>query len=1050
MRQSSAKRRGDARCGAGRWIGQPRRSGVTLTTVALILLLYRSSPAVRALNVCADISRCSECVLDQTDGLMPPPLMCGWCESTKTCMEVNRTVMSYYRTTPPAGGAHGDSDAGPGHTPAEIAAFRASFCEDLRERNFNPSCPDMFCAASRTTNNIYICRAPPIIALVLGCILFVLSALSHAWMKTLHQLPWRYEPFLSDILAGRYRPPDSAGDSAQEGGAHDMATVPSIPRPPTGPNECHTGSPFRSHSSETEDFGELEGSSPGEGALSSPVAQQHQQIGSNAPPPRATAAAPPPTALAGTGYCPICKCLHPVRLGPGDVCFWCNVARFVFVPFSLALLSSTIVIVLTFAVSLKPWFSDVYFAEVLMVAYLASGGFVCHVLRHHRRVLLFRAETEAERQVSAEVWPPSCSPLVAARGVPVGTDASVTEGVGKPSPQHSHSVRLQLLNDARRNMASTTYLRLALRLRGRSLLGQIPELKQYRAQIESMHAAPTTLTRVGGILTLCTSMLSAMEAPNAHGRAAEMGIATGTGSMTGAGVSTTGAPPTSRFAEATTCGVATAASSTPMAPMTSAQVDATAALAAAPTASTPSSIAFALSPECMTQRTASLSPCAGAAAAAVGGTSTWGNLEVYRLSPNAQAIAAAGAAAVSTPATMAATSAAAMPVPLATSLPNSVVRQKRGETAHLLTSDLLSPQYRKALKATLFRDEFIVWCSEPQLRSVLMENKWLLLDLLAGLLFGIWMLMLSSVSDNTYAIVKLSGSTAVAACGLVVVLCFALLLAVVIRSCGRLYVLTSERLITVYESVIEPVVTVTDLSSVRFAALYGYRSMWSRKPVVDFSWEVPASERRMPAIKSHKFSGISDLRTFLQYFRLVAPQMPSHLKQISQSTRQDRVEWRMHVILCIGLFITLPIVTVYPHAVPDFLAAYLYVVALLVIISTLLRGLRAQQMTCAPLSIAASWAPDSVRNEMGSGAPPRQPPASVKQTPDACSPHITTPSSMGNTEGSQELGKGSASPTTSPAEPNGRSGSIVVDTAGSGETVIASTVHVCWRAPSPP
>ncbi|TPP43101.1 putative integral membrane protein [Leishmania donovani] len=873
------KRRGGFRRDEDRRLRLSRRCGATVAVVMVFLRLFsHTSPAAHAFNVCADISRCSECVFDQTDGLMPPPLMCGWCESTQTCKEVNSTVLSYYRTTPATGGAGGAGDAEVEHTPDEIAAFREQFCADFRERNFNAVCPDMFCTASKTTNNIYICRAPSIAALVLGCILFVLSILLYTWMQTIHQLPWKYEPFLSDLLAGRPRPPDPAGDDGDTEAivddCRDTAAVPDINPPPAVQRGDSAASPFRDRDGGTEDFGERGGDD------------------------------------AATGYCPICRCRHPVPLGPGDVCFWCNVARFAFVPVSLALLSSSIVIVLSFAVSLKPWFADIYFTEVLVAAYLSFGGFVWYV--------------------------------VPAGPASVIGSASEVERESMPSPLHSQSVRLQLLNDARHNMASTTYLRLALRLRGRSLLDQIPELKKYRAQIASMHLAPATLTKVGGVLAaMCTPTAATMAGSGAYGGDA------GT------------TAPTTATAAATR---AVAAAGASMTAVTRADVDATAATL---TASMPSCLSLPFQQTRLPQHPTPL-PSA-VAAAAVESTDTASVVAASTLPSDAQTSPAAAAGSAS---------------------------------AALLSSDFLSPPYRKALKATLFRDELIMWYSEPRLRSVLMENKWLLLDLLAGLLFGIWMLMLSSVSDNTFAIVRLSGSTAVAACGLVVVLGFALLLVVVVRSCRRLYVLTDERLITVYESIIEPVVTATDLSSVRFAALYGYHSIWAREPVLDFSWEVPATERKMPAIKSHKFSGITDLHEFLYYFRMVAPQMPFHLQQISESTRQDRTEWRMHVILCIGLFVALPIITVYPHAVPDFLAAYLYVVALLLIGSTLLRGLRAQQMTCAPLNIAASWAPVPARNEMD-GAEPLQPlpPSVVTHAPDGCSAPKTTPSSFGGHEG---------------------------------------------------
>ncbi|CAJ1985713.1 hypothetical protein conserved [Leishmania donovani] len=978
------KRRGGFRRDEDRRLRLSRRCGATVAVVMVFLRLFsHTSPAAHAFNVCADISRCSECVFDQTDGLMPPPLMCGWCESTQTCKEVNSTVLSYYRTTPATGGAGGAGDAEVEHTPDEIAAFREQFCADFRERNFNAVCPDMFCTASKTTNNIYICRAPSIAALVLGCILFVLSILLYTWMQTIHQLPWKYEPFLSDLLAGRPRPPDPAGDDGDTEAivddCRDTAAVPDINPPPSVQRGDSAASPFRDRDGGTEDFGERGGDDGGEGVSSSPTAQrqQQQQPGQHALLHRA---APIVTTTAATGYCPICRCRHPVPLGPGDVCFWCNVARFAFVPVSLALLSSSIVIVLSFAVSLKPWFADIYFTEVLVAAYLSFGGFVWYVVRYRRRAPLFCFETEEEREAKEEVWsstrhrrPTSRLPSAAAGPASVIGSASEVERESMPSPLHSQSVRLQLLNDARHNMASTTYLRLALRLRGRSLLDQIPELKKYRAQIASMHLAPATLTKVGGVLAaMCTPTAATMAGSGAYGGDA------GT------------TAPTTATAAATR---AVAAAGASMTAVTRADVDATAATL---TASMPSCLSLPFQQTRLPQHPTPL-PSA-VAAAAVESTDTASVVAASTLPSDAQTSPAAAAGSAS--AAVATSAAAATPMPLATTLPDGVARQKRAETAQLLSSDFLSPPYRKALKATLFRDELIMWYSEPRLRSVLMENKWLLLDLLAGLLFGIWMLMLSSVSDNTFAIVRLSGSTAVAACGLVVVLGFALLLVVVVRSCRRLYVLTDERLITVYESIIEPVVTATDLSSVRFAALYGYHSIWAREPVLDFSWEVPATERKMPAIKSHKFSGITDLHEFLYYFRMVAPQMPFHLQQISESTRQDRTEWRMHVILCIGLFVALPIITVYPHAVPDFLAAYLYVVALLLIGSTLLRGLRAQQMTCAPLNIAASWAPVPARNEMD-GAEPLQPlpPSVVTHAPDGCSAPKTTPSSFGGHEG---------------------------------------------------
>lgn len=1078
----------------------PRKRCLRYLLLAVLFTALLQCPGVSAFNTCEEIQRCSECVFDQTDGLMPPPLICGWCESAQSCKEVNSTVLSFYRPESEYGDT--DADGEVEHTPEEVAAYRAAFCPDLRERNFNPLCSDMSCVASHTTNNIYICRAPPIVTLVFACILFVLTCLLYVWMLTLQQLPWKYEPFVSDLLAGRFRQPDeSDADETElrESSAHPRrllrqvtpeqiaATRPSavpvpadaIVQPQAGGSARLAMSPIAQRGAATPtttSATHTTAAGGGGGALA-------RQRGGSAvvvvvdPPPMsrsphsaraaspegvssaaavngapttaaaaaaATAAAAAAAAVAATGCCPVCKCRHPVHLGPGDVCFWCNVARFTFVPFSFCLLSSAIVIVLTFAVSLKPWFSDWYFTEVTVVAYAVYAGLAWYVWGHHRRAPLFYFETEAERKANQRVWAAtrhrartSLSASQSASSFQVGVpgnnnnriggggggggDASLTEmemmndsrQTSTQLARNPGDVRLQLLNDARRNMASTMYLRLALQLRGRSLLTQMPEIKRFHTQLESMHGSTATATAAGG--ANATSVRALNAPPSA---ATPLSAAAEEKSNTNA------VPVISPFA-GTAAATANDAFPHRPSPPTSATRRVSALSPGSPVdPSASSSTSFSLQHPRLHAPLTSNSATATAVSSLTAATQP---LPAAQQQPQQQ-----GPPATPPPLPAPASPAAAtadMPLAVAPSLPEYVARQKRGETAQLLSSDFLSPQYRRALKSTLFREEFITWCAKPQLRGVLMDNEWLLLDLVAGLLFGVWMLMLSSVSDNAYAIVRLSGSTAVAACGLFVLVMFALLLLVVVRSCGRLYVLTNERLITVYESFIEPVVTATELSTVKFAALYGYRSIWSREPVLDFSWEIPAPERKMPVIKSHKFPGIVHLNEFLYYFRLVAPSMPFHLQRISESTKQDRIEWRLHVVLCLGLFIALPIITIYPHAVPDFLAAFLYCILTVLIFSTLLRGLRAQQMTCAPLNTAAVWAPEPEWVEMSNldnlasplGGVPGEGEGQLPLPPSsAAAPPLPLPSSF--TLGSMNSPTHSAA-TTCTATPDGSSSS---------------------------
>ncbi|CAD2212773.1 hypothetical protein ADEAN_000018500 [Angomonas deanei] len=53
---------------------------------------------------------------------------------------------------------------------------------------------------------------------------------------------------------------------------------------------------------------------------------------------------------------------------------------------------------------------------------------------------------------------------------------------------------------------------------------------------------------------------------------------------------------------------------------------------------------------------------------------------------------------------------------------------------------------------------------------------------------------------------------------------FSVMLAMLFRGCRRLYLLTDQRLITVYEGIAKPIITFTDLKSVKYACIHGYNA----------------------------------------------------------------------------------------------------------------------------------------------------------------------------------------------------------------------------------
>jgi hypothetical protein len=77
--------------------------------------------------------------------------------------------------------------------------------------------------------------------------------------------------------------------------------------------------------------------------------------------------------------CPICKLQQANPLGPGGVCFWCNVCRYGFIPLYVGIIASAVTSLLVFILPLKPWFSDWYYAILLVPAYLLYVAFVVYV-----------------------------------------------------------------------------------------------------------------------------------------------------------------------------------------------------------------------------------------------------------------------------------------------------------------------------------------------------------------------------------------------------------------------------------------------------------------------------------------------------------------------------------------------------------------------------------------------------------------------------------------------------------------------------------------------
>jgi hypothetical protein len=90
---------------------------------------------------------------------------------------------------------------------------------------------------------------------------------------------------------------------------------------------------------------------------------------------------------ATSGACPICHVDYGKQYPPGYVCFWCDVARFAFIPFVIGLGASLVSILSLFSLSLRPSFADWYYAIMLAVPHAVYVAFGAWVLLTRRPVV---------------------------------------------------------------------------------------------------------------------------------------------------------------------------------------------------------------------------------------------------------------------------------------------------------------------------------------------------------------------------------------------------------------------------------------------------------------------------------------------------------------------------------------------------------------------------------------------------------------------------------------------------------------------------------------
>jgi hypothetical protein len=286
-------------------------------------------------------------------------------------------------------------------------------------------------------------------------------------------------------------------------------------------------------------------------------------------------------------------------------------------------------------------------------------------------------------------------------------------------------------------------------------------------------------------------------------------------------------------------------------------------------------------------------------------------------------------------------------------LSEKLVYEKKAETMRLLNSEDIETEFRRILEAEMLPDEFVLWWEKPRLEDVVMDNRWVIQSFVAALALGVWFWAASTVTGGGYAITLMWSSSSLATIGTLTFIISLMTLMMAVNACNRLYILTNKRLITLASGLFGAHMTYTDLAAVKYANILGYTELFS-DPILTFSWEVPAGDRRMPPIKTNCFPAIADMQTFLESFRLVAPPL-APTESIRESIRHQRSVWRLHIFVNLLFIEVLPIILLYSQVVPSALGFFILVIAWFFFGGMLQRGLRFQQITISPLNLADMW-----------------------------------------------------------------------------------------------
>jgi hypothetical protein len=263
--------------------------------------------------------------------------------------------------------------------------------------------------------------------------------------------------------------------------------------------------------------------------------------------------------------------------------------------------------------------------------------------------------------------------------------------------------------------------------------------------------------------------------------------------------------------------------------------------------------------------------------------------------------------------------------------------------------NIITPPVWSADEISTSDAEFIMWWEKPSMKQVMLEHRHLLHGSASLTLIFITLILIGIGAD--IPLHDHVGRGTFLALGLTGVVVFTTIFALVLASCERMHIVTTQRMITLSMGVLGAIyMSATDLKDVCCAAILEYHEYGDMRIV---SFQHPrVANRRLPPLPTSRFVCVDDVFGLIMTLKQHAPPLNNeHWKGYMETIRQ---EYRSGMFAAMIFMQGLSLLYYY-EIIPVFPLSWCFLSSISLFISCLCRGSRIHLITTHIVKSEKPW-----------------------------------------------------------------------------------------------